>query len=232
MATTALRTIALPAGERVPALGQGTWRMAEGPTPRPGGDRQPCALGLDLGHDADRHRRDVRRRRRRGARRRSDRGPARRGLPGQQGAAAPRDARTARSPPASAACSASRPIRSISTCFTGAAAIAAGGDARGASTRSSRRQDPLLGRQQLRRRRTWRSSSTLPGGAAVRDRPGALQPRRAAASSTTCCRGAARSGSRSWPTRRSTRAGCSSTRRFGAWPSGTRRRRRSRSPGC
>ena len=48
MATTALRTIALPAGERVVALGQGTWGMAEGRRP-PQVEIGALRVGIELG---------------------------------------------------------------------------------------------------------------------------------------------------------------------------------------
>ncbi len=48
MATTALRTIALPAGERVVALGQGTWGMAEGRRPHQV-EIAALRLGIELG---------------------------------------------------------------------------------------------------------------------------------------------------------------------------------------
>jgi diketogulonate reductase-like aldo/keto reductase len=48
MATATIRTVRLPSGERIPALGQGTWGLAER-----GGDRdeelRALRLGLDLG---------------------------------------------------------------------------------------------------------------------------------------------------------------------------------------
>jgi diketogulonate reductase-like aldo/keto reductase len=48
MTTTAVRTVALPSGERIPALGMGTWHMGEDPLRR---DAEITALrlGLDLG---------------------------------------------------------------------------------------------------------------------------------------------------------------------------------------
>jgi diketogulonate reductase-like aldo/keto reductase len=48
MSASGVRTIVLPLGERIPALGLGTWFMAEDPTRR---DRERAALelGLDLG---------------------------------------------------------------------------------------------------------------------------------------------------------------------------------------
>ena len=60
-----MRTVRLPDGTEVPALGQGTWHMGE----RGSAAKAEVAalkLGIELGHDADRHRRDVRQRRRRG----------------------------------------------------------------------------------------------------------------------------------------------------------------------
>src|SRR5438309_468972 len=43
-----MKTIALPSGERVPVLGQGTWSMAESGR-RPEDDVAALRLGLDLG---------------------------------------------------------------------------------------------------------------------------------------------------------------------------------------
>ena len=48
MPDTPLRTVALPSGERVPALGQGTWFMGEGRQP-PEEEAAALRLGLDLG---------------------------------------------------------------------------------------------------------------------------------------------------------------------------------------
>src|SRR5207249_2869241 len=48
MTTTDLRRVALPAGETVPVLGQGTWHMAEDPQQRPL-EIAALRLGLDLG---------------------------------------------------------------------------------------------------------------------------------------------------------------------------------------
>jgi diketogulonate reductase-like aldo/keto reductase len=46
--TTALRTITLPNGEVIPALGQGTWHMAEDPRGRTD-EIAALRLGIDLG---------------------------------------------------------------------------------------------------------------------------------------------------------------------------------------
>ena len=43
-----MKTVSLPAGEAVPALGQGTWRMAEDPARR-ADEIQSLQMGLDLG---------------------------------------------------------------------------------------------------------------------------------------------------------------------------------------
>jgi diketogulonate reductase-like aldo/keto reductase len=48
MAASDVRTIVLPHGERIPALGLGTWFMAEDPTRRKA-ERAALELGLDLG---------------------------------------------------------------------------------------------------------------------------------------------------------------------------------------
>jgi diketogulonate reductase-like aldo/keto reductase len=48
VATAALRTIALPAGERIVALGQGTWGMAEGRRP-PEVEIAALRVGIELG---------------------------------------------------------------------------------------------------------------------------------------------------------------------------------------
>ncbi len=47
-ATTPVRTTTLPSGERIPVLGQGTWRLAEGRTD-PAVEIETLRLGLDLG---------------------------------------------------------------------------------------------------------------------------------------------------------------------------------------
>jgi diketogulonate reductase-like aldo/keto reductase len=48
MSVTAVRTIKLPSGEAIPALGQGTWQLAEGRHP-PEVEIAALRLGLDLG---------------------------------------------------------------------------------------------------------------------------------------------------------------------------------------
>lgn len=48
MSATAIRTVRLPSGEAVPALGQGTWRMGEDPTRRKH-EIAALRLGIDLG---------------------------------------------------------------------------------------------------------------------------------------------------------------------------------------
>jgi diketogulonate reductase-like aldo/keto reductase len=45
---TAIRTVALPSGERIPVLGQGTWHMAEDPRRR-SDEIAALRLGIDLG---------------------------------------------------------------------------------------------------------------------------------------------------------------------------------------
>jgi diketogulonate reductase-like aldo/keto reductase len=48
MTTTAVRTVTLPSGERIPALGMGTWHMGEDPLLRES-EVTALRLGLDLG---------------------------------------------------------------------------------------------------------------------------------------------------------------------------------------
>ena len=48
MPNAALRTVPLPCGAPIPALGLGTWRMAESPARR-GAELNALRLGLDLG---------------------------------------------------------------------------------------------------------------------------------------------------------------------------------------
>ncbi|MFL5952493.1 MAG: aldo/keto reductase [Gaiellaceae bacterium] len=48
MAESGVRRVELPSGERIPALGQGTWRMGERPTRR-AEELEALRLGLDLG---------------------------------------------------------------------------------------------------------------------------------------------------------------------------------------
>jgi diketogulonate reductase-like aldo/keto reductase len=48
MAAVSMRTVQLPSGERIPALGQGTWRMGEHPAERVD-ELRALRLGLDLG---------------------------------------------------------------------------------------------------------------------------------------------------------------------------------------
>jgi diketogulonate reductase-like aldo/keto reductase len=48
MAAVSMRSVQLPSGEQIPALGQGTWRMAENPKERDE-ELRTLRLGLDLG---------------------------------------------------------------------------------------------------------------------------------------------------------------------------------------
>ena len=48
MATVSIRSLALPSGERIPVLGQGTWELGEDPTSR-NQELAALRLGLDLG---------------------------------------------------------------------------------------------------------------------------------------------------------------------------------------
>jgi diketogulonate reductase-like aldo/keto reductase len=48
VATTGIRSLALPSGERIPVLGQGTWGLGEDPTSR-AEELATLRLGLDLG---------------------------------------------------------------------------------------------------------------------------------------------------------------------------------------
>ncbi len=84
---TASRTVALPSGETVPALGQGTWGMGDRRERRTA-EIAALRLGIEFGHDAHRYGGNVRRRG--GGRdcRRSGRRTARKGLRGQQGVSA------------------------------------------------------------------------------------------------------------------------------------------------
>ena len=88
----AMPTVRLPSGETIPALGQGTWQMAERRSRR-GGEVAALRTGLDLGMTLIDTAEMYGERRGRGARRRGDRRTARRGLPGQQGAADERHGR-------------------------------------------------------------------------------------------------------------------------------------------
>jgi diketogulonate reductase-like aldo/keto reductase len=54
-----MKTITFPDGAQVPAVGQGTWMMAER-ADRRADEIAALRTGIDLGHDAGRHRRDVR----------------------------------------------------------------------------------------------------------------------------------------------------------------------------
>ena len=58
--TTAIATVSLPDGERIPALGQGTWHMGE-KLSRRAAETAALRTGIQLGDDPDRYRRNVRR---------------------------------------------------------------------------------------------------------------------------------------------------------------------------
>ena len=207
MPTTAVPLIPLPSGESMPVLGQGTWYMGEDRQP-PGRRGRGAAPRPRPRHDADRHRRDVRRRR------------APRRLVGEA-IAGRRDEvflvskvlpSNASRRGTSAACERSlraarhRPARSLPAAL--ARPGAAGGDGRGLRDLLGGGQDPSLGRQQFRpgrhggtgrpagRRRESQTNQVLYNldPARHRVRPAAVVPRSAAF--------------RSWPIRRSSRAGC------------------------
>ena len=198
-----MRTVRLPDGREVPALGQGTWQMGESRRDRARGGRGAAARARPR-HDPDRHRRDVRRGRRRGGGRprRSPGGATRCSWSARSIRTTPRA--PASSPPASAASSGShRPHRSLSAAL--ARRHAARRDRRRVRGAARGRQDPALGRLQFRRRRHGGAARRWPG---LRSRPTRCSTiSRAAASSSTCCRGAASAACRSWPIRRSSRAG-------------------------
>lgn len=50
--TRTARTVSLPSGEAIPALGQGTWHMAEDPRRRKE-EIGALRFGIDLGDDFD-----------------------------------------------------------------------------------------------------------------------------------------------------------------------------------
>ena len=197
-------TITLPGGRRVPALGQGTWRMGEDPEPARRGDRG-APRRHRARHDADRHRRDVRRGRDRELARRGAAGSARPRVSGQS-KAYPQNAGAAR---LRRACEGSlkrlKTDRSTSTCCTGAAPCRWPRPST-AWRRCASRQDRRLGRQQFRRRR--HGGSARGRRRRLRDQPDSLQsdppragirPSAAHATSVAC---------RPWPTARSSRAAC------------------------
>ena len=164
MSSTAIRTVALPSGEAVPVLGQGTWAMGKTASSDRGGRRAPA--GPRSRHDAHRHRRDVRRRGRGRGRRRGDRRPARRGVSGQQGAAASRDpARHDCRVPCQPEAPSHRAPRSLPASL--ARQRAAGRDAGGVRRRSSRRATSATGASATSTPTTWRRSSRCPAGTAV-----------------------------------------------------------------
>ena len=183
------RPPSFPPARRSAALGQGTWHMGEDPR----GARAEIAalrLGIDLGmtliDTAEMYADGARR----GTGRRGDRGPARRGVPGQQGAAAPRH----RAAGTVAACEASlrrlrhRPARPVPAALARAAC------------RSRRRWTAFGALLRAGKIRHWGVSNfdmadmeelaEIAGGRGGGDRPGALQPDAGAASSGTSCRGA------------------------------------------
>ena len=214
---TAFRTTALPSGETVPVLGQGTWNMAERPGRR-AGEIAALRMGIDLGMTLI----DTAEMYGGGAAEElvaeAIEGQRRRRLPRQQGAAEPCDAarhdrRLRGEPPAPA----HRSARSLSAAL--ARRHAARRDARGVRRARPRREDPPLGRQQLRRRRHGGARRGRRGPRAS-DEPGALQPDAPRHRVGAAAAGAARAASRSWPTRRSSRAGCSGTRCCAASPGG------------
>ena len=189
-----MRTVRLPDGREVPAIGQGTWKMGEGQ--RSAREEEAALrLGIDLGmtliDTAEMY---------------GDGGAEElvgEAIAGQRdevfvvSKVYPHNAsRTRRRrPPARAASSGSVPTISTSICCTGAAAVPLAETVVGVRGAARAGQDPRLGRVQFRRRRH--------GGAGrarrrrrLRHRPGALQSRQPRASSSTCCRGARGAGCR------------------------------------
>ena len=209
MSEAAVRTIRFPSGEAVPVLGQGTWAWREERGAATERDRRAPARPRPR-HDAHRHRRDVRRRRRRGARRRSDRRAPRRRLPGQQGAAAERDAarddRRVRAQPAAAR---NGPARPVSAALARRQPLA---ETLAAFESSSRPARSATGASAISTSTDMEELCRTPGRKRCRDQPGALQPD-AARHRVRSAALVPAAGFRSWPTRRSSRAGCSSTRR-------------------
>ena len=226
-----MRTVALPDGTQVAGARPGHLAHGRGPRDRARGGRG-AAPGHRSRHDADRHRRDVRRRRLGGGGGRGHRRAARR---------CSWSARSIRTTPrargVAAACerslqAAAAPIASTSICCTGAAA----------------RRWPKPSRRSRRcakagKIRHWGVSNfdaadmeelvERAGRHGVRDRPGAVQSRAPRHRIRSAALVRASAACRSWPTRRSARAGgCCAPRAGVRSRSGTRRRRRrSRSPG-
>ena len=169
-------------------------------------------IGLDLGMTLIDTAEMYGRRRRRRSRRRCHCRPARRGVPGQQGAAGKCHRAAARLRPASAACGGWGPTGSTFIFCIGAAA-------RRSPTRSSP-FETLIGDGKIRH---WGVSNfdtddmeelfELPGGDKCATQPGALQSHPARPRIRSRCRSAASAAFRSWPIRRSSKAGCWTTPR-------------------
>ena len=203
MPQSALPAVTLPSGERVPQLGQGTWRMGES---RRAFDEEVAALklGLDLGMTLI----DTPSSTRKAAPRRSSPRRSKGGATAASSSA--RSSRRTRrgpppSPPASAVSDGSRPTASISiSCI--------GEDVRGsrrrlpASRLCSTRARSAITASAISMSRTWRSCSRCKAAApapAIRS----STTSDGAASNLGWCRGRAHITCRSWPIRRSSRGG-------------------------
>ena len=186
-----MRTVALPGGETVSAVGQGTWYMGER---RGDASKEADALPARYRsrHDPDRYRRDVCRRRRRAGRRPGSLRHPRSGLHRQQGVAAECLAiRRAGSVRAEFEAAQDRSDRSISAAL--ARRPSPGGDGLSIRGLKGPRQNPPLGRIEPGHRRhdrvAWRAQA---------DR--AARPircciiRTAEGSSSICCPGARNTG--------------------------------------
>ena len=159
-----MRTVRLPDGTEVPALGQGTWHMGER-GPRRDGRSGGAETRHRTRHDADRHGRDVRQRRRR---RRSS--PKRRKASATSCSSSARCIRrTPRARGVPQACE--RSLKRLRTDridlyllhWRGSHPLGRNGG--GVRTAAGGRKDPLLGRIEFRHATTWQELVRLPDGA-------------------------------------------------------------------
>ena len=201
-----MRTLPLPGGEASPGARPGHLGHGRASRQPRGRGRGPAARAR-AGHDPDRHRRDVRRGRCRGG------GRARRSAAGATRCSwSARSTRTTRRRRGTvAACE--RSLKRLGTdrldlyLLHWRGVASAGRDGGGVRAAAPGRQDPPLGREQSRRRRDGGAAGRA-GRRAPAPRTRCSTTRRGAASSGTCCPGAASTACRSWPTARSSRAGC------------------------
>ena len=224
-----IRSVRLPDGVEVPCLGQGTWRMGEVASKKPG-EIAALRSGLDLGMTlidtaemyGDGGAEDLL-------------GEALRGLRDKAFVVSKVYPQNAGGPALRRACENSLKRLSMDVIdlyllhWRGGVPLAA--TVEGMDQPAARRQDPLLGRQQFRRRRSRRARGGRRRG--LRRQPDSLQPRAPRCGVRPPAGDAGPANGRRWPIVRSSRGGCRGPARSPMSRAAMARRRiRSRSPGC